>query len=131
MRLGPRRGWCGDYPKIPTPAACQGGVWRVKNRPALPCNEHYWHLTASPSSPNPRTPTRLPRLVVHHYIRAWCPTPWIVVISGATVSLWLPMSAHKTSCFSLLKNQYIYNNTSSIKGNYAKFDVTLRFELFV
>jgi len=30
-----------------------------------------------------------------------------------------------------LKNESIYNNKSYIKGNYAKLDVTQRFELVV
>ena len=28
-------------------------------------------------------------VVVLHYLRAWCPKPWIDVITGATVRLWL------------------------------------------
>jgi len=49
--------------------------------------------------PDPPSPPRLRPVVVSHYIRAWCPTPWIDVITGATVRLWLQMSAHKSSGF--------------------------------
>jgi len=50
--------------------------------------------------PDRSSPPRLRPVVVLHYLRAWCPTPWIDVITGATVRLWLQMSAHKSSGFS-------------------------------
>ena len=37
---GPRWGQGGDHLKHTPPARCKGGVWRVKTRPAPPCNEH-------------------------------------------------------------------------------------------
>jgi len=54
----------------------------------------------------PSTP-RLRPVVVLHYLRAWCPTPWIDVITGATVRLWLQMSAHKSSGFLSLRRSLI------------------------
>ena len=46
-----------------------------------------------------QSPPGLRPVVVLHYLRDWCPTPWIDVITGATVHLWLQMSAHKSSGF--------------------------------
>ena len=49
--------------------------------------------------PDPSSTSRLRPVVVLHYLRAWGPTPWIDVITGAAVRLWLQMSAHKSSGF--------------------------------
>jgi len=38
-KRGPGPGWGVDYAKIPSPAPCKGGVWRVKNPPAPPCKD--------------------------------------------------------------------------------------------
>ena len=40
MRVGPGREPGGDYLKIPPPAPCNCGAWRVKTRPAPPRNHH-------------------------------------------------------------------------------------------
>jgi len=39
--------------------------------------------------PNRSSTPRLRPVVVLHYLLAWCPMPWIDVITGATVRLWL------------------------------------------
>jgi len=49
--------------------------------------------------PDRQSPPQLRPVVVLHYLRAWCLTPCIDVITGATVHLWLEMSAHKSSGF--------------------------------
>ena len=49
--------------------------------------------------PDRSSSPRLRPVVVLHYLPAWCPTPWIDVITGATIRLWLRMSAHKFSGF--------------------------------
>jgi len=46
-----------------------------------------WHLTASSCSPDGRAPTRLHPVVTLHYLHAWCPTPGMDVIRGATICL--------------------------------------------
>ena len=49
--------------------------------------------------PDHLSTTRLRPVMVLHYLRAWCPTPWIDVITGTTLRLWLQMSAHMSSRF--------------------------------
>jgi len=39
--------------------------------------------------PDRSSTPRLRPVVVLHYLPAWCPMPWINVITGATVRLWL------------------------------------------
>ena len=39
--------------------------------------------------PDRSSTPRLRPVVVSHYLPAWCPMPWIDVITGATVRLWL------------------------------------------
>jgi len=39
--------------------------------------------------PNRPSTPRLRPVVVLHYLLAWCPMPWIDVITGVTVPLWL------------------------------------------
>jgi len=51
--------------------------------------------------PNGSSTPRLRPVVVFHYLCAWCPMPWMDVITRATVRLWLQMSAHKSSGFLL------------------------------
>jgi len=57
--------------------------------------------------PDPSSTPRLRPVVVLHYLRAWCPTPWIDGITGATVPLWLQMLAHKFSCFLSIRRSLI------------------------
>jgi len=43
---------------------------------------------------------KLRLLVVLHYLLAWCPMPWIDVITGATVPLWLQCRPTSSVVFS-------------------------------
>jgi len=49
--------------------------------------------------PDRSSSPQLPSFVVLHYLRACCPTPCIDVIPGATISPWLQIAAHMSSCF--------------------------------
>jgi len=55
--------------------------------------------------------------------------PYAQIIT--TVVLWSYCVQSSYSEMVRLKKECIYNNKSSIKGNYAKLDVTRRFELVV
>ena len=57
------------------------------------------------------------------------PKPYAQIIT--TVVLWSYCVQSSYSEMVSLKKECIYNNKSSIKGNYAKLDVTRRFELVV
>jgi len=57
------------------------------------------------------------------------PKPYTQIIT--TVGLWSYCVQSSHSEMVRLKKECIYNNKSSIKGNYAKLDVTRRFELVV
>jgi len=54
---------------------------------------------AGTSSSFPIIRPRLRPVMVLHYLCAWCPTPWIDVITGPALRLLLQMSAHMSSRF--------------------------------
>ena len=70
----------------------------------------------------------MPKLYVQVISTNYTPKPYAPIITTGVLWSYCVQSSHSEM---LRVKESIYNNKSSIKGNYAKLDVTRRFELVI
>jgi len=74
-------------------------------------------------------PNHTPKPYAQTIHRSHTPKPYTQIITAVVIWSYCVQSSH--SKMGRLKNECIYNNLGSIKGNYAKLDVAPRFELVI